>query len=304
MAHPIDGAIEALARKQHGAFSTQQVREHGGNHELVRRRVASGRWIRLDRAVFALPGNPATPLRQMKAAELAVPHAALSGLGAAVLHGLPGIRMGRLEVTTNRHGGWTPLSRVRHRHPVPTTIVESIRVTTAAQTIADIASRVTPHLLGDAVGEALRRRTTSFEELTDAWETARARRQPGAARLKTILLRHEPGAAIAASVLETRLYRVLDDPRLPPFVRQAPTPWAPDGPERVDASFPSMRWIVEGDGRAWHTRVNDFERDRRRDHLAQASGWSITRFTMEQIDRPGYVAETLVAAFAGRHRAA
>ena len=100
------------------------------------------------------------------------------------------------------------------------------------------------------------------------------------------------------------LYRVLDDPRLPPLLRQAPAPWAPDGAERVDAAFPSMKWIVESDGRAWHTRVADFERDRRRDHLAQMAGWSVTRFTMEQIDRSGYVIDTLLAAFAERSRVA
>jgi len=303
MAHPVDGAIEALARKQHGAFSTAQIHEHGGNAELTRRRLASGRWLHLDRAVFALPGNPATLLRQMKAAELAVPHSAVSGLGAAVLHSLPTMRVGRLEVTTNRHGGWTPLARVRHRHPVPTTVVDHIRVTTIAQTIADIAPLVSSSSLADAVDTALRG-SASFGELVDAWETARSRRQRGARKLHDALRHHDPGGAVASSVLEARLYRVLDDPRLPPFVRQASAPWAPDGRERVDAAFPSVRWIVEGDGRAWHTRVGDFERDRARDHLAQAAGWSITRFTLAQIDTPDYVVDTLLAAFARRRPAA
>jgi very-short-patch-repair endonuclease len=303
MASNIDRAIEALARKQHGAFSTSQIRELGGSHQLTHRRVRSGQWLRLDQAVFALPGNPSTPLRQMKAAELAVPHSAISGLPGAVLHGVPDIRLGRIEVSTSRHGGSTPLARVRHRQPVPTTIVQGIRVTTVAQTLADIAASVTPPVLGAAVGDALREGTATFEELVLAWQSARDRRAASARPFRAALLAHDPAAEVASSVLESRLYRVLDDPALPRFVRQAPAPWAPDGRERVDVAFPSVRWIVEGDGRAWHTRVDDFERDRRRDHLAQAAGWSVTRFTLAQIDHPGYVVDTLARAFKRQRRA-
>ena len=58
-----------------------------------------------------------------------------------------------------------------------------------------------------------------------------------------------------------------------------------------------MRWIVEGDGRSWHARVADFERDRQRDHEAQRIGWGTCRFTDADIDRRGYVVETLLAIF-------
>ncbi|HEY6531759.1 MAG TPA: type IV toxin-antitoxin system AbiEi family antitoxin domain-containing protein [Acidimicrobiales bacterium] len=304
MAHHLDRAIEALARKQHGAFSSSQVNELGGSRQSVHRRVTSGQWVRLDQGVFALAGHPPTLLRQMKAAQLAVPHSAISGLSAAALHQFPDIRVGRIEVTTTRNGGSTPLARVRHRHPVPTTAVDGIAVTTAAQTLADIADRVPSEVLGDAIEFALRASITTFADLAVAWQTARDRRAPSARPFRAALRLLDPESAVAASVLESRLYRVLDDPRLPAFVRQAPAPWAPEGAERVDAAFPTVRWIVEGDGRAWHTRVDDFERDRRRDHLAQVIGWSVTRFTLAQIDTPGYVVDTLARAFDERRRAA
>ncbi len=53
-----DRAIEALARRQHGAFSISQVHRVGGDRQKAKRHVASGRWLRLERGVFALPGNP------------------------------------------------------------------------------------------------------------------------------------------------------------------------------------------------------------------------------------------------------
>ena len=50
-----------------------------------------------------------------------------------------------------------------------------------------------------------------------------------------------------------------------------------------------MRWsaawalVIEADGRAWHTRVEDFERDRRRDAEAAAAGYLTLRFTHHQL---------------------
>jgi very-short-patch-repair endonuclease len=62
-------------------------------------------------------------------------------------------------------------------------------------------------------------------------------------------------------------------------VRQAPWPWdeAPDG--AVDAFIPASGIILEADGRRWHTRVQDFERDRWRDNQAAAQGLRVLRFT-------------------------
>jgi very-short-patch-repair endonuclease len=272
MAPTLDRAIEALARKQHGAFNSTQVHQLGGDRSLASRRVRTGQWLRLDTGVFALPGNPPTMLRQLKAAELAVPGAAISGASAATLHGLPGVRL-------------------------PTTRVEGIRLTTVAQTLADIATIVRPDELGAAVDAALLGGTTSWADLEEAHQVARERRSPTARPLREVLLGRDPTAAVPESVLESRLCSLLDDPRLPPFIRQARAPWDPDGNEAVDALFPSMRWIVEADGRTWHARVADFERDRRRDHKAQRIGWGTSRFTAADIDRPGYVVETLLAIF-------
>ncbi len=59
----------------------------------------------------------------------------------------------------------------------------------------------------------------------------------------------------------------------------------------------ATRRIVEGDGRSWHARVADFERDRARDHEAQRIGIEVSRFTMDQIRTPGYVVGLLLEIF-------
>jgi very-short-patch-repair endonuclease len=146
--------------------------------------------------------------------------------------------------------------------------------------------------------------TTTWDELDLAYRTARARRSPTTRPFADVLLVRDPTIAIPQSVLESKLYPLLDDPRLPPHVRQAPAPWDPTGEERVDVTFPTMRWIVEGDGRAWHARVADFERDRQRDHKAQRIGWGTSRFTASDVERRGYVVGTLLDVFDRISRAA
>ena len=61
--------------------------------------------------------------------------------------------------------------------------------------------------------------------------------------------------------------------------------------------------ILEGDGRAWHTRADDFERDRRRDAEAAAAGLLTLRFTCYQLaHEPDWVRHVVLSV--GAHRRA
>ncbi len=98
------------------------------------------------------------------------------------------------------------------------------------------------------------------------------------------------------SVLEVALFRVLTDPRIPAWEAQATPAWWPNDRERLDAYIPAWRLVIEADGRAWHTRSKDFERDRRRDHIALVNGCRVARFTYEQlVHEPEYVLAVLLA---------
>ena len=208
-------------------------------------------------------GNPPTIRRQMKAAELAVPGAYVSGTGAAVLHESAGLPPRTARGEHPPHGRLHP----PRPGPPPTSRCRPPGSTASGPRPSPRPSptwprRVGPDVLGPAVDAALLARTTTWAELDLAHRTARARRSPTARPFAEVLLARDPTVAIPQSVLESKLYPLLDDPRLPPHVRQAPAPWDPTGLERVDVTFPTMRWIVEGDGRSWHARVADFERDR------------------------------------------
>jgi very-short-patch-repair endonuclease len=51
-----------------------------------------------------------------------------------------------------------------------------------------------------------------------------------------------------------------------------------------------MRLAIEIDGWAYHSDVDRFQRDRRRQNVLVALGWTVLRFTWADLtQRPGYV---------------
>jgi very-short-patch-repair endonuclease len=284
--HDFDRAMEALARTQHGVFADRQAKARGGTARMIRYRVATGRWFELDDGVFALPGNPGTWLRQAKAAELSVRGSALSGRSAAALHGFTGFAKGAIELTAPRGARRSSrLAMVRHRDGVPTTVVSGIRVTTVEQTIIDLAGS-SPVRLAAAIDDLLVGRRMQVHDLERAARRARLARLPGSKLLGLLAAERSPTAWVPpTNVLERALYAVLDDPVLPAYRRQVPFEWDFGRPNTVDAVIDDWRRVVEADGRRWHARWADFERDRERDHRAQKSGYEVTRFTYDQLVR-------------------
>jgi very-short-patch-repair endonuclease len=97
------------------------------------------------------------------------------------------------------------------------------------------------------------------------------------------------------SVLEGRFFRLLRElPDLGPIVLQARFPWRARVSHRCDVLLPRSRLVLEADGRLWHARVRDFERDRERDNEAIAHGYGVLRFTWRHITRERrYVLNTI-----------
>jgi very-short-patch-repair endonuclease len=288
----IDRAAAALSRRQHGAFAARQLLAAGATRSLITRRVAAGHWIRLETGVFAMPGNPGTWRRQVKAAELGHPDASVSGATAAVLHPLAGFRPGRPEVTVPHGCEYrTTLARVRRRNGVAVTTAAGFRLTDLPQTLLDVAAETTAAALQAALEDALLRAIVDPDELLRRTIEAGQRRTRGAGALRRVLDELLGSEAIKETDLERLLRRALDRSGVEPVVYQAPPPWWPDGPQRVDALLPEHLTIVEADGRAWHTRVADFERDRERDNLAAVRGHRVVRLTWRALttELPGTI---------------
>ena len=54
---------------------------------------------------------------------------------------------------------------------------------------------------------------------------------------------------------------------------------------RVDLALPDSRLALEHDGRAVHDRADAFVSDRRRQNALVAAGWTVLRFTAEDLRR-------------------
>ena len=305
--HDLERALEALARKQFGAFHRRQVLDLGFTARMVHRRRSVGAWLTLAPAVYALSSHPFDWKRQVKAAELAVPDAVISHRTAAVLHRLGNRRPGVIELSVAagaRHR--CGLARVHRTVDLEVARIDGIRVTPLSRTIIDLAGQLQPVEMSRVLDEVLLERRLAVSQLQSDID----RLAPGPGRGTKVLRQLLAARSIDAPVpprneLERALDRVLRDPRLPASDREVDFGWWEGVPLRVDAVIWAWRRIVEVDGRRWHARVDDFSRDRARDHLAQRHGFEVTRFSYDQVvGQPGYAVETLLAiGRAGSHHA-
>jgi very-short-patch-repair endonuclease len=298
-----DRPIADLARRQHGIFTRQQAFAVGLSKKQIDHRVQTAQWIRIAPGLYALPGNPATWERQVMAAVLAEPRAVASGGTAAVLHEFQDFRRGHPEITVPSHANHrSPLARVRRSDLVAATVVNRIPVTTVEQTVVDLSARLSAIRLGQIVDDLTTSRRTTIPRLSTRLLQLESTNRAGLVRLRGVVSTRSDDAWVPpSSVLEEALYGLLGDPRIPGFRRQPRFPWSSGDSRLLDSLIDDWRIIVEGDGRRWHTRVADFERDRRRDHEALAHGYLPIRLGWEElmID-PSYSLATILAVGAQR----
>lgn len=277
MRRDVDHAIDGVARRQHGAFNLAQVLRVGGDRELARRRVAAGRWSRIDHGVFVLPSHEGTWEQWAMAATLGHPAALLSGRPAAALWGVEGIGKGRPQVTVPRSTHRrSRIARVRRSDVVSRRVVDRIPVNAVPLVLLELAGTGIADI--DRVFEgAIVQQLTDVDLLRDAHLRWAWRGVPGTATLRRFLEGRVDGDPVPESVLEMAGRDLLTHPGIPPFEQQAAFPWAPSGPQRVDFLIPVWRMIIECDGRLWHTRLQQMEADNRRDLAAASHGYLTIR---------------------------
>jgi hypothetical protein len=283
----LDRAIDGLARRQHGVFHRRQAVRIGFTRKMIARREANGRWVRLAGSqVFALPSHPGTWLRQCMAATLSVPASGVGGPSGAALLGFPGWPKAHITVVT-RHGttNRSPFAAVQQSSTIGRlTVVEGIRVVSHADCIVQLAGRLDLGELGALVDDVAITRRSLLPELRERYVAVARSRLPGVGSLREILLERGDGRVPPQDALERQLRTVLESvPGLPAVDWEATPPWLEAEGGRVDALIRDWQLIAEADGRAWHTRVDDFERDRWRDNAALAHGLATVRFSWRQL---------------------
>src|ERR1051326_8241586 len=141
--------IEDYLRDQAGVISRSQAIAAGLSPSALKRRVTTGRWIRLHPRVYLAADRPQTPEVRLRAAVLwAGVGAAVHGVSAAWWHDLGPPLPKAVEVTVPRHRwpGQRPGVLVRRRDGDPLDLTEyrQVPVTGLALTVLEAAVALGP----------------------------------------------------------------------------------------------------------------------------------------------------------------
>ena len=126
----------------------------------------------------------------------------------------------------------------------------------------------------------------------DEVERVLGRGRRGSAALRDAIEAHQPQLARTRSVLEERFLRLCETHSITP-----PEVNARVAGLTVDALWRAQRIVVELDGVASHATPAGMEEDRRRDLRLRRAGYTVHRYTWQQLkDRPGLVVADLLTS--------
>jgi very-short-patch-repair endonuclease len=261
--------------------------------------MASGRWERPFPGVYRIAGIPQSWLGDLWCAFLAVgDQGVVTHETALRMHGIECVAPRPLTFTVP-HGGHayvrgTFVHQIDDLRPHRVTRVSGLPVSCAARAVVEVAATLGPKQLERTLDAALHTKRASLSQINACFREVLRPGKPGIAKLVALLDLRDDGYVPPASELERALFGALRAGGLPEPRRQFPLPGrgAVDG--LVDAAYPDVRLIIEADGRRWHTRIEDFRRDRQRDAEAARAGWQTLRLTYAEIAHdPGELCNTV-----------
>ncbi len=251
--------LDNLAIYQHGVVTTDQARDYMTDHQW-RHLIRRGHLVPVRRGVYRTVGCEPNSRQEVTAAVLSI------GLGtvashqcAARLWGLePGFDDAGVELTmpprrSVRRGG------IRfHRSIVAMTDVTTIgciTVTTVARTLVDLASSCSIERLEAAVDDALRRKLTTLQELSECFALVRRPGRPRCKRFADLLAARLESAT--QSHLERKVLRHIKRRRLPKPVAQHRVS---NGLRtfHLDFAWPKQKVVLEVQGYKWHGQRSAF----------------------------------------------
>jgi very-short-patch-repair endonuclease len=286
--HEPDQVATELAQLQRGAFARWQLLARGVDDDAIAVRIRNGRWVRMAAGVYVLAGVAESFEQRLWLGWLAVgPGGIVSHEAAAQLHGIPNVIRNRVTLTCPH--GW------HHRLPVLTvhqlddvladhrTSIEGLPVTTPARTVVDLAAVVHPARLLPIVEDAKHARIANYLQVGECMKSVARRGKPGIRRLARVLDKLTSTGTKSMSVLERKLFEMIDAAGLERPVSQFPFPGRQFTNGCIDAAYVNAKLVIEVDGRSWHTRIAELKRDHERDADAARSGWQTLRLLWEHV---------------------
>lgn len=274
----------------YGIFSLKQASEAGFSRADVHRNLARDRWRQLERGILIASGRVERRTDKAVVAVLrAGPQAVASRTTAAQAFGWDlACRPAHLHVTVPPNQGRARADRgtVVHRSLGETNLVDGVLpVTGRCRTALDLAGTLPRDDAVIAVDSALRARAVRLEDLEQALrERGSWTRAAQAARVLAL------ASPWAGSVAETRARLLFVDAGLQAPKEQYQFWFEALGEMWTDFAWQEVLLVVEIDGYEWHGGPEAFERDRARDVALVLAGWTVLRFTANQVrDEPAAV---------------
>ena len=270
----LDARIARIAARQHALVTWDQLIALGLSRAAISRRAARGALHRRHPRVYVV-GQPALSREGEWLAAALAADGAISGLSAATLHEVSRFREPAITVTTTRRVRLegVRVHTVRRLDPRELTTHRRIPVTTFHRMFVDLADVLTPHQVANVIHEAAFRGRYVEAAVRDALGRANGRHRLHV--LERAMELHRAGSAGTRSGAEDA-FLALVTPE--PSVNLGLVGF------EVDFHWPQLRLAVEIDG-GGHARKATKDDDDRRDRALRAAGYTVLRFSDEDVYR-------------------
>jgi very-short-patch-repair endonuclease len=270
----VEQKVAAIARRQHGVVTREQLLDAGVSGKEIERRLEKGALLRVHRGVYRVGHRaPSIEARYMAAVLACGDGALLCGRAAAHLWGLIKGSAPPPEVFAPTERRVKGVKTRRRRKEQRGTRCRGIPITTVPSTIVDVSSSLSLPDLARACHEAgVKYRTTPRQVETELEKRPNA---PGGKGLRKVLTGEQ---RVTLSALERTFLTLLEGAGLP-----LPETNKPAGTKRVDCRWPTHELTVELDSYRYHRSRHAWEQDRKREREARARGDDFCRYTHDDV---------------------
>ncbi len=283
----------SIARRQFGVIGRDQCRAAGLSDRQIDSLISRGCLRSAGRGVLRVAGAPVQPETAMWSAVLAT-RGVLVATSAAFVWQLVPVppRYLQLAIPADRRAV-APAGTVVRRCDIPAAELTTrfgLPVTSRRRSALD-------HLASSTIVEAT---TFADRAISQGWlaiadlEGRLATRTLGNPIVRRVLGTLSYGAEAES---ERRLHRLLSAAGIAGWVPNHPVRLGGRLVARIDIAFVELRIAIEVDGIAYHGDRNRFQRDRARQNTLVTAGWTVLRFTWEDLTcRPERVVAIIAAA--------
>jgi uncharacterized protein DUF559/transcriptional regulator with AbiEi antitoxin domain of type IV toxin-antitoxin system len=269
---------------EYGLFSWRQAREAGYRTAAIELRLRRGEWVRRGRGVLAAADHVEQPHDQLLLAVLrSGPLAVASHLSAAEIHGWELLQEpDEPQVIVPRRQRKAAPGGVQLRRQdlsdADVTAVGVLPLTVPVRTAVDVGGTGDQLAATVALDSALR-----LGQVTMAAVRAELRSRrffPGHRRAAEVLGLSDSGSGSVPETVARLLFRRTG---LPVPCPQYEISLGDGRVARADFAWPEHHLIVEIDGFAWHSSRDAVQRDYRRERRLKLAGWTVLRYTADEV---------------------